>query len=129
MSDQHTFPDLSAELPPFDDKTASTTMADAVFGMVSLSMRAPGTDVDPEQASVLMGKIRAALSTGLAACAEVSRVRTEVEALRDEHRPRPHADPDKPGALCASCSLNGSLISWPCATWSAAERILNHGKA
>ncbi|MET7776285.1 hypothetical protein ABZU94_10595 [Streptomyces mirabilis] len=129
MPDQNVVPGFSAEPPPFDDHTASATMADAVIAMVTMSIRSPGTKPDPEQAVTVMGKIREALTTGLAACAEVSRLRTGLAALRDEHRPRPHADPTQPGALCAACSVHGALVSWPCGTWSTAERILNHGKA
>ncbi|MFJ8153912.1 hypothetical protein [Streptomyces sp. NPDC094468] len=129
MPEQPSFPSFSAELPTFDEKTASATMVDAVIGMVNMSVREPGTMPDRDQAAAVMGKIREALTTGLAACAEVSRLRTELGALRDEHRPRPHADPNAPGALCAACSIHGALVSWPCGTWSTAERILNHGKA
>lgn len=129
MPELPSFPSLSAEQPPFDEKTATTTMVDAVISMVTMSMRAPGAMPDREQAAALMGKIREALQTGLAACGEVSRLRTELATLRDEHRPRPHADRTAPGALCAACSIHGALISWPCGTWSAAEKILNHGKA
>lgn len=129
MPELPSFPSFSAEQPPFDEKEATGSMVEAVIGLVNMSMRAPGSVPDPKQASDLMGKIRGALQTGLAACSEVSRIRTEVAALRDGHRPQPHADPTRPGALCAACSIHGSIVSWPCATWSAAERILTHGKA
>ena len=129
MPEQPTFPTLSAELPPFNEKAANATLADAAIGMLSVSMRAPGTQPDPKQASAIMSKIKEAVAVGLAACAEVSRLRSEISALRDEHRPQPHADQTKPGALCAACSIHGTLVSWPCGTWSTAERILTHGKA
>lgn len=129
MPELPSFPSFSAEQPPFDEKTASATMADAIITMVSAPMRAPGGRPNRETASAVMDKIKDALITGMAAVAEVSRLRAELGALRDEHRPRPHADPTAPGALCAASSIHGALVSWPCSTWSATERILNHGKA
>lgn len=83
----------------------------------------------PAEGKQLMDSIRAAITAGSEAITEVSRYRSELSALRDGHRPQPHADPDQPGALCAACSVHGSIVPWPCATWSAAERILTHGRA
>ncbi|MFJ2004765.1 hypothetical protein [Streptomyces chartreusis] len=99
------------------------------MGLLKITMRAPGTMPGEAEASAAMEGVSRALTAGSAACQEVTRVRNELSALRDGHRPQPHADPAKPGALCAACSVHGSIVSWPCATWSAAERILTHGKA
>jgi hypothetical protein len=118
-----------AEPKRFDLDEASSTITGATVGYLQIVLRAPGTAPDRQQAAAVMEEIRLALMAGSQACSEVRRVRTEMAALRDVHRPQPHADPTKPGALCAACSLNGSIVAWPCATWSAAERILNHGKA
>jgi hypothetical protein len=126
---EHPFPNLSPEPKPFDVKTATATIGQAIYGLLHVVLRAPGTMPDPQEASAAMEKVRHALTAGSDACGEVSRIRGELAALRDGHRPQPHADPTKPGALCAACSMHGSIVSWPCATWSAAERILNHGKA
>jgi len=118
-----------AEPKPFDLETASSVIVAATVGYVEMTLRLRGTAPDKKQATELMENIRQALLAGSHACTEVTRIRTELTTLRDGHRPQPHADPTKPGALCAACSLQGSIVSWPCATWSAAERILNHGKA
>ncbi|WDO09923.1 hypothetical protein ME763_32040 [Streptomyces murinus] len=117
------------DLPPFDLDSTTSTISEALIGMVAMSFRAPGNQPNPAEARALMAGIRNALLAGTHACAEITRMRHELAALRDGHRPQPHADPMKPGALCAACSVHGSIVSWPCATWSAAERILTHGKA
>ncbi|SMF86682.1 hypothetical protein [Streptomyces sp. Amel2xC10] len=123
------FPGPAAERAPFDLDEANKTLASATIGYVELTLRRPGTPPDKQQATDLMVKIQKALLAGSHACAEVTRIRTELAALRDTHRPQPHADPTKPGALCAACSLHGSIVSWPCAAWTAAEQLLTHGKA
>ncbi|MFF0139719.1 hypothetical protein ACFYRN_25105 [Streptomyces sp. NPDC005227] len=117
------------ELPPFSIEEAGNKLSKATIGLVQLSMTAPGRPPSREQGAAVMQGIREALIAGLQAVAEVTRMRNELTSLRDGHRPQPHADPAKPGALCAACSVHGSIVAWPCATWSAAERILNHGKA
>lgn len=114
---------------PFDLKAASETITQALMGYLQIVVRAPGTAPDPEQAAEVMRTIQEALSAGAHACAEVTRIRAELTALRDGHRPQPHADPAKPGALCAACSMHGSIVNWPCSTWTAAEGILTRGKA
>ncbi|HEY6116448.1 MAG TPA: hypothetical protein VI172_10855 [Candidatus Dormibacteraeota bacterium] len=121
--------DPTSAMKPFNLKTASSTITAATIGYLQISLRAPGTQPDMQQAAAVMESIRHALVAGSHACSEVTRIRTELAALRDGHRPQPHADPTKPGALCAACSVHGSIVAWPCATWSAAEQILNHGKA
>ncbi|MGW0993496.1 hypothetical protein ACWD5V_09330 [Streptomyces sp. NPDC002523] len=123
------FLDPSAESKPFDLDAANGTIGTAIMGMLKLMLREPGSMPDPAEAKAVMESMRHGLMAGSQACVEVTRIRTELAALRDEHRPQPHADPAKPGALCAACSVHGSIVSWPCATWSAAERILNHRKA
>ncbi|MCQ9178568.1 hypothetical protein KMT30_05895 [Streptomyces sp. IBSBF 2953] len=119
----------AAEPQPFDVKAATGVITAAALGYLQIMFRAPGTAPDKDQAATVMGNVKDALLAGIQACSEVTRIRTELGALRDGHRPQPHADPTKPGALCAACSIHGSLVAWPCATWSAAERILTHGKA
>ncbi|MFI5973567.1 hypothetical protein [Streptomyces sp. NPDC051452] len=114
---------------PFDLDKVNTALADAVLGMVRMMIREPGTTPSPAEAKAVMESVRQGLMAGSQACAEITRVRTDLAALRDSHRPQPHADPTKPGALCSACSVQGSIITWPCGTWSTAERILNHGKA
>lgn len=123
------FPELNAHPKIFDLDEASSTINEATIGYLRIGFRAPGTMPDRAQAEAVMESIRQALLAGIQACGEVKRIRGELAALRDGHRPQPHADPTKPGALCAACSVHGSIVAWPCATWSAAERILNHGKA
>lgn len=123
------FPAPDTEPLPFDLKAVESTIAAATIGFLEIALRAPGTPPSPDQAAALSQKIRDALMGGMRACGEVTRIRTELATLRDGHRPQPHADPTKPGALCAACSVHGSIVAWPCATWSAAERILNHGQA
>jgi hypothetical protein len=71
-----------------------------------------------------MAAIREGLLGGMTACSEITRMRSDITQLRDAHRPRPHADPTAPGALCEACSLRGALIAWPCETWRAADRTL-----
>ncbi|MGW4889622.1 hypothetical protein [Streptomyces murinus] len=129
MPDLPPFPGPATPDEPFDLDKAHSTIGDALMGMLRLTFREPGTQPDPAEAKALMESIRNALLAGTRACAEITRMRHELAALRDNHRPQPHADAMKPGALCAACSVHGSIVSWPCATWSAAERILTHGKA
>ncbi|MFE6362939.1 hypothetical protein ACFVP3_23435 [Streptomyces sp. NPDC057806] len=114
---------------PFDLDGAQKAIGDAVVNMVTLFLRAPGQQPDLEAGKKLAESLRNAVQAGSAACTEVTRMRTDLMGLRDQHRPQPHADPTKSGALCAACSVHGSIVSWPCATWSAAERILTYGKA
>lgn len=116
-------------LKPFDLDDATSTIGKAVVNMVKMTFRDPGTTPSRAEGKELMDSIRDAIAAGSGAITEVSRMRTELTALRDGHRPQPHADPEKPGALCAACSVHGSIVPWPCATWSAAERILTHGRA
>lgn len=123
------FPSASVDLKPFDLDVANNAIGGAIVSLVKLTFREPGTMPDPAEGRAFMENLRQALTAGSAACAEVTRMRTELASLRDSHRPQPHADPTKPGALCAACSVHGSIVAWPCATWTAAERILNHGKA
>ncbi|MET7477974.1 hypothetical protein ABZT17_26905 [Streptomyces sp. NPDC005648] len=117
------------QLEPFDLEADGKTIAMATIGYLQLTLRPPGTVPTAEQATAVMADVRAALLAGTKACSEVSRLRTDLTSLRDTHRPKPHADPTKAGALCAACSVHGSIVAWPCATWSAAERILTHRKA
>ncbi|MCI3277490.1 hypothetical protein [Streptomyces cylindrosporus] len=113
----------------FDLDTASNAIGEATLRLVKLTFREPGTLPSAADGRAFMESLRGALTAGSAACSEVTRIRGELTVLRDGHRPQPHADPTKPGALCAACSVHGSIVAWPCATWSAAERILTHGKA
>lgn len=123
------FPDLTGEPKPFDLDEANNTIGGAVMGMLKMTFREPGTMPDKAEAKAVMEGMPNGLLAGSQACAEITRIRTELTALRDGHRPQPHADPEKPGALCAACSVHGSIVPWPCATWSTAERILTHGRA
>lgn len=122
-------PSPSAEPQTFDLKISEAAISEALVSMVKLVFRQPGTMPDPAEGRAFMDSLRNALLAGSQACAEVKRMRADLISLRDSHRPQPHADPSKPGALCAACSMHGSIVAWPCATWSAAERILTHGKA
>jgi hypothetical protein len=109
---------------PYDNDTTMKTVSGALIKLVMMGFRDPATppsDVDGEE---LMTAIREGLLGGTLACAEVNRMREALKVLRDAHRPRPHADPTAPGALCETCSLHGALIVWPCETWRAADQIL-----
>jgi hypothetical protein len=128
MSDMPLF-QPSADPKPFDLDVANHAIGGAIVSLVKLTFREPGATPDPAEGRAFMENLRQALTAGTQACAEITRMRAELTALRDSHRPQPHADPTKPGALCAACSMHGSIVAWPCATWTAAERILTHGKA
>lgn len=116
----------SSSQPParFDVKAAHLTIGEAISSVLRLSLRGPAAAHDEELASSTFKAITLALMAGSSACAEVTRLHAELSAQRDRHRPRPHADPRAPGALCDACSLHGALVSWPCAVWQAAESIL-----
>ncbi|WP_432169098.1 hypothetical protein [Streptomyces sp. 1222.5] len=114
---------------PFDLATANDAVGKAVAGLLTMTLRPRGSKPDPAEAVAVMNDMREAIMAAASACAEITRMRAELTSLRDSHRPQPHADPTKPGALCAACSVQGSIIAWPCGAWSSAERILNHGKA
>lgn len=114
---------------PFNVDDAARTVTTAVIGLITLSFREKDQPVDPEAGKEFAASVREALLAGSAACAEITRMRTALTSLRDNHRPRPHADPNQPGALCTACSLHGALIAWPCETWTAVDQVLTHGQA
>ncbi|MFJ6841395.1 hypothetical protein ACIQRE_01860 [Streptomyces griseoluteus] len=120
---------MNAPDKPFDLEGATRAMSTATLSILKLYTRPPGVAPTPDEAQEVFTGMREAAIAGIAACAEVKRLREEVAGLRDSHRPKPHADPSKPGALCAACSTGGSLVAWPCDPWTTAERILTHGKA
>jgi hypothetical protein len=123
------FPDSSADNQPFDLNTANDAIGQAIASIVKVTFRAPGSVPAPAEAAAVMDSLRNAVLAGAQACTEITRIRAELAVLRDEHRPRPHADSSAPGALCTACSVHGSIVSWPCSPWTADERILTHGKA
>ncbi|MFE2407027.1 hypothetical protein ACFXDE_01650 [Kitasatospora sp. NPDC059408] len=113
----------------FDVDTANKTISNAVVGLVKLMLPVPGQEgPTPEQGRELMKQITEAITTGSQACGEVTRLREEFTNLRDRHRPQPAIAPDSPAAICAACSVSGSLVSWPCPTWTSAEAALTHGQ-
>lgn len=112
--------------PPFNLDTASKDISDALIGFVRLSLDAESLKSDPQAGRQFFDSIKNSVVAGMSACGEVKRLQDEFSALRDRHKPRPHADPTTPGALCEACSLNGSLIAWPCETWKAADKALTH---
>jgi hypothetical protein len=112
---------------PFDLEESQKLIGSAVIGIVTLSLAKQET-IDHETSVKVWSDIREAITAGAYACSEIRRMRDEITELRDSHRPRPHADPSRPGALCAACSLDGALISWPCQVWTAADRILTQGQ-
>lgn len=119
---------LPTELPAFNVDTASRTISGALVQMVTLSFRKPEDTPTPEDGAALMKAVQEAILAGSQACAEIKRIQSDLAAMRDTHRPRPHADPNQPGALCEACSLTGALIAWPCGPWNTAEKILTHGQ-
>ncbi|MEN2423042.1 hypothetical protein AABB02_33640 [Streptomyces rimosus] len=117
------------DTPPaaFDLDTAHETINTAILALIRAALRSPWEPYNLREGRHLTTSIREALAAGSAACVEVTRLRTELTGLRDAHRPQPHAAPGTPGALCAACSLHGTLVSWPCEVWSTAERLLTRG--
>jgi hypothetical protein len=117
------------DLPPFDLDTAHKAIGTALVTMVTFSFRGPNAaPPTPDEARQFMEAVQQAVFQGSNACAEIKRMREDLTQLRDSHRPRPHADPTQPGALCEACSLTGALIAWPCGPWSTAEQILTRGQ-
>jgi hypothetical protein len=116
---------------PFDAKAAQRAITTAMLNFVKLTFRAPGPPAaaDLEAGQALMAAVPEALKAGSEACGELDRIRGDLAAARDEHRPRPHADPSAAGAQCTRCSLSGVIVSWPCEPWNLAERILNRGRS
>lgn len=112
----------------FDLDTAHKTITGALMKLLMLSLRDPAAPPTESDAGELMTAIRDALLSGSMACSEITRIRDSLIMLRDTHRPRPHADPSTPGALCEACSLRGALVTWPCETWTAADKTLTHGQ-
>lgn len=113
---------------PFDLDDTQKTVTTALLGLITSILSQREGSPDPEAGANLMESIQDALIAGTAACAEIHRMRAALARLRDTHRPKPHADPTQPGALCATCSLDGALTAWPCQPWTAADRILTHGQ-
>jgi hypothetical protein len=114
---------------PFDVDTATKTISGALIQLITMGFRKPedGAPTEADGAN-LMKAIQDSLLAGSLACAEIKRIQADIAAMRDTHRPRPHADPTKPGALCEACSLSGALVAWPCGPWSAAEKVLTRGQ-
>lgn len=112
---------------PFDLDASNKAISTALVSYITFSLSQPG-ERTAESVQQMLTDIQNAITAGSAACAEVGRMRTELAALRDQHRPRPHADPSAPGALCEACSLHGSLVQWPCQTWQAVDRTLTNGQ-
>ncbi len=120
---------LPAETPPFEVDTASKTISGALVQLLTLTLRGPeSAPPTPEEGTAFMNAIREAIFAGTQACGEIKRMQADLTAMRDTHRPRPHADPTKPGALCEACSLSGALVAWPCSPWNTAEKILTRGQ-
>lgn len=113
---------------PFDITASDKAIGDALVSLVTLSFRQPGEPIAPEAGQQFFEHVKDAIFAGSMACGEIKRLRADMAAIRDAHRPRPHADPSAPGALCEACSLHGALVSWPCATWTAVDRSLTHGQ-
>lgn len=113
---------------PFNLNIAEKAITDALIGFVRISLDGASLKDDPEAGQRIFESIKDSILAGSNACAEVKRLQAEFTGLRDSHRPRPHADPSTPGALCEACSLNGALISWPCETWKTADKALTHNQ-
>jgi hypothetical protein len=113
----------------FDLDVITAALGNAASAVLHLVLRAPSAPVDSETGRQFMTAITDAIAAGHQACTEVTRLRAAFGAQRDAHRPQPHANSATPGALCAACSLHGALVSWPCEPWTAAERVLTHGRA
>lgn len=109
---------------PFDLDAATTQIGAAVGGVIELTFRPSGEVPTPEATKSVWDAMLGALQAGSSACAEVKRIRGALTDFRDSHRPRPHADPTAPGAICDGCSVHGALVNWPCAPWQFAERLL-----
>lgn len=113
----------------FDLDSASTQIGAAVAGVIKMTFRPPGQQPGEKASKELFDSILHALVAGGSACAEVKRLRGGLARLRDNHRPRPHADPTAPGALCQACSLHGALVPWPCEPWQCADHLLTGDEA
>src|SRR5690348_39171 len=120
-------PPMIPQPTPFSLDEAQKAVTTALLNLLKASLGG-NSEPDPETAASLRQSIQDALLAGSAACAEIGRMRASLTELRDTHRPQPHADHTQPGALCATCSLDGALIAWPCHTWTAADQILTHGQ-
>ena len=112
----------------FDLTTAQQAITGALVSFVRISIGGESPKDDPQAGEQLFENIKNAITAGMSACTEVKRLTDSLTVLRNRHQPRPHADPDKPGALCAACSLHGAIVAWPCEAWAAADRILTHGQ-
>ena len=113
---------------PFNLDTTQKTISNALVGYVRILLDGASIKDDPQAGRQIFDEIKDALIAGSAACAEVKRLHAALTQLRDQHKPRPHADPTAPGALCNSCSLPCVLVAWPCETWTATDRALTHGQ-
>ena len=119
---------LTSEPAPFNLDTTQKTISAGLVGIVRILLDGASLKGDPQAAQQIFGEIKDALIAGSSAYAEVKRLHGSLTALRDQHKPRPHADPTAPGALCNACSLHGVLVAWPCETWTATDRALTHGQ-
>lgn len=120
---------LPPQTAPFSLDTANKSIGNALVDLIKLMFPRPGTTLDRAAGQDILKSLTDGIGAGSQACTEVTRLRTAFTALRDSHRPKPHADPTAPGSLCAACSLHGALIAWPCETWTVADRTLSHGQS
>jgi hypothetical protein len=112
---------------PFDVEEAKRIIGGTLLSMAKLMLRVPGQMPDAAALDQASAALPVALAQGSRACTELVQLREQIRRQQDQHRPRPHADPQQPGALCVPCSVHGSLVSWPCALWSMAEALLTGG--
>jgi hypothetical protein len=56
--------------------------------------------------------------------AEIEKLRSSRQKVRDIHVPQASSDPSIPGAICTGCSVHGVMVVWPCATWKAMEDLV-----
>jgi len=115
---------------PLDFEKAKEALGRATVGYLTISMGGPkAQELAPEETADIAKWLPFGLAAGVRVLAELERMRGTLRRQQEQHRPRPHAAPDRPGALCDACSPDGQLVAWPCIAWTLIEDVLKESRS
>lgn len=107
---------------PIDLEAISRRNAETMVAYLKIAfVRDPANAVDPAEGSALMKNLLEGLGDIATLTAEVKRLRSQRQKVRDIHAPENSSDPAAPGAYCTGCSLHGARVMWPCPSFKATQ--------